>query len=237
MENYRLNGVTNHLFSFIDNLSKWYMNLNKSRFKDCSATTPLDVLGNCLLYFSIISAPFAPFMAESIYQFTKSFCDQNIDLKESVHLHPIPQESVWKSDGNLLNLFDSFSDIVDMCRVVRTQRSNPSVKLAFPKVTIVHSNKKVLNDVKLIEDYLKDEMNIISIDYSTDEGKYVTYKAELNMNKFKQRGINDKRDKVDRKLIGKIISHVRNLDQATCKNIYEEKSSTFIAIPPLGKKS
>lgn len=271
MEQYKLNGISSHLFKFIDRISRWYMNLNKSRFKNCEKT-PLDILGNCLYYFSIVCAPFTPFMAESIYLYLKDKFElrrlqsqlsqpqqtsqqlpqtlqipqtlqlpqqlprqlssrpqqlsQQLQFEISVHLCQIPKVSVWKSDGNLLNLFDVFSDAVDLIRVVRTQRKNPSVKLAFNGITIISSDAKVLNQLKCIEKYIKDEMNIDSITYDTSEHDYVTYQIELDVGKLKKR----ESPPIDKKLIGKLISKIKTVDGSTAMKVHNSKSDLTINV-------
>lgn len=57
MEEYKLNGVSKHLTTFIERLSKWYLNLNKSRFKQ-DGLIPLHILGNCLYYLALLGIIF-----------------------------------------------------------------------------------------------------------------------------------------------------------------------------------
>ena len=233
MEQYKLNGISSHLFKFIDRVSRWYMNLNKNRFKKCQKT-PLDVLGNCLYYFSIVCAPFTPFMAESIYLYLKDKdLLQNLPQNlESVHFCQIPSVDVWKSDGSLLDLFDIFSDVVDLIRIVRTQRKNPSVKLSFKSITIVNNDQTVIDKIKTIESYIRDEMNIDSIEYDSSESKYVNYKMELDVMKVKKR--DHSTCSIDKKIIGKLINTVKAVDQLKVKELYESKSNLIVDID--GKK-
>jgi isoleucyl-tRNA synthetase len=226
MEQYRLNGISSHLFKFIDRISRWYMNLNKNRFKKCERT-PLDVLGNCLYHFAIVCAPFTPFIAESVYLYLKDkFQSSHLRFELSVHLCQIPKVDLWKSDGSLLSLFDTFSDAVDLIRVVRTQRKNPSVKLAFNAVTIVNKDITVINQLKSIEKYIKEEMNIDNIEYDTLESNYVTYQVELDVGKLKKR----ESPPVDKKIIGKLINKVKSVDQSTVKALYDSKLDLTINV-------
>lgn len=106
------------------------MNLNKKRFKHNDSkisAVPLHVLGNCLYYFSVVSAPFAPFISESIYQKLRDVrCPSHNE--QSIHYHQIPTTHdgcvVWNSNGQLLKLFDYVSDIFELTRIMRSNREN-----------------------------------------------------------------------------------------------------------------
>lgn len=204
MEKYFLSGIVERFYKFIDQLSRWYMNLNKKRFKRCKDSFPLDVLGNCLYYFSLLSAPFAPFITEAIYQQLRPLGCPNSAL-ESIHFHQIP-ESVWSSDGDLLELFEYVSDIVDATRAIRAKRDNTSVKLPLGRITIVHPSQDVLQRIGLIEQYLREELNIEQILYSTDIDFFVEYDIQVNIQQLKKRihGIHGKK-------IGECIKFVKTL--------------------------
>lgn len=201
MDNYTLNGIVEKFYKFIDQLSRWYMNLNKKRFKRCNSATPLDVLGNCLYYFCLISAPFAPFITEAVYQHFRTIGCPNSEL-ESIHFHQIPQ-TVWSSKGELLELFEYVSDIVDASRVIRARRSIPSVKLPLQEITLVHESQETLKTIGMVEKYLKDELNIKTILYSTDVDRFVEYDVVLDIPKLKNR--------VQGKQIGMCIKYVNAL--------------------------
>ena len=72
MEAYRLYNVVPQLLSFIEDLTNWYIRLNRGRFwgegisadKIAAYSTLYDVL----LELSKLMAPFAPFLSEHLYQ-------------------------------------------------------------------------------------------------------------------------------------------------------------------------
>lgn len=227
MEEYKLNGVSKHLTTFIERLSKWYLNLNKSRFKQ-NGLVPLNVLGNCLYYLALSSSPFTPFIAENVFLFLQKFSPHL--MGDSIHLHQIPQQPVWPSDGGLLHLFELFSDVVDMCRIVRSQRSNNSVKVALPCITLIHSNKQTLDQLKLIECYIKKELNVETVLYDSNDNLYVSYKLQLNVPILKQRIS-------DGKKVGSIIRNVKNVSndeirKATQTNITFKCDNEVVTLEP-----
>jgi isoleucyl-tRNA synthetase len=217
MNIYKLNGIVGKLFTFIDQLSRWYMNLNKDRFKKCDPMC-LQILGNCLYYFSLISAPFAPFMAESIYHFLIKVSNSHFASssgydarKMSIHFHKIPTEPLWVSDGNLLETFDYFSELIDLTRIVRAKRfhadgtSASSIKLAFPKITIISRQQPILNQLNAVLDYIQKELNVIQVDFSNViTSDYISFTLQPNIAVIKLR-------LTDGKTIGKIMKYFKQL--------------------------
>jgi valyl-tRNA synthetase len=79
----------------------------------------------------LITAPFAPFLSESVYQVMRPLNSSWFQL-ESIHFHQIPMTDVWKSKGTsacLLRTFDYFSELVELTRTARAQRTNTDGKL------------------------------------------------------------------------------------------------------------
>lgn len=151
-------------------------------------------------------------------------------MGDSIHLHQIPQNTIWPSDGGLLYLFELFSDVVDVCRIVRSQRSNNSVKVALPSITLIHSNTSTLDQLKLIECYIKKELNVENVFYDSDDQKYVSYKLQLNLPTLKQRITNGKK-------LGSIIRNVKNVSndvirQANNTNISFQCDDEMIVLEP-----
>lgn len=72
MDHYLLYKVVPKLLKFLEQLSNWYVRLNRSRIKGETGirdwTLSLNVLFEVLLNTSIAIAPFVPFITELIYQ-------------------------------------------------------------------------------------------------------------------------------------------------------------------------
>ena len=261
MDRYELHGLVAKFLKFIDQLSRGYMNLNKSRFKSHDGfnrdpLVPLSILGNCLYYFALITAPFAPFLSEIIYQQVKrtmiwdhndkgkmgwgqviedSASSQTGSRRQSIHFQLIPEGNVWDSDGSLLQLFEYFSDITDLLRGVRAQRTREvdgkevpasSIKLAFSKMTVVHQDPTVLEQLRDLEDTIKDEMNIVELAFDTDLAKYVSFSASLDIAKTKERI-------QDGKQLGKVIRFAKkDLTEAQARAIaLGDKTPVPVDIP------
>ena len=86
MEGYRLYNVVPALFTFIEDLTNWYIRLNRSRFwgeglsQDKKAA--YSTLYTAVKELSVAMAPFGPFLSEYIYQELKK--NQNLEKLHSV---------------------------------------------------------------------------------------------------------------------------------------------------------
>ena len=224
MEQYRLTGISDRLFKFIDQISRWYIKLNKNDKSAERLHIFLSVLHNCLKYFCVVSAPFTPFLSEYTFQklspyFRSSLESQSLEFR-SVHYEYFPSYHIWKSDGELLELFDYFSDIVDFTRKLRSIRSNSSVKIPLKTLTIVHADPKVLDNLRKVDSYIKEELNILEVTYSQEELSFVEMSVRLDIEKFKAR--TERADLIGR-LMGFFSKNLNKSDQSKIFDIYEAK--------------
>ena len=96
MGNYRLNKIWSHIHNFIEDLTNWYLKFNRNRLKGRFCTkedqmAAFSTLFLALLNFAKISAPFIPFLAETLYQYLKPLLP--IRSPDSVHLNNYPSAS------------------------------------------------------------------------------------------------------------------------------------------------
>ena len=103
MEGYRLYNVVPALFAFIEDLTNWYIRLNRGRFwgEEISADkiAAYSTLYEVLMELSKVMAPFAPFLSEHLYQALAELAGQSAQ-PNSVHLCDYPEaESVKVKPG------------------------------------------------------------------------------------------------------------------------------------------
>lgn len=71
MERYRLYTVVPELLKFLENLTNWYVRLNRPRLKGEAGPEEqliaLNVLFDVLLKFTLLLSPYVPFIADSFY--------------------------------------------------------------------------------------------------------------------------------------------------------------------------
>jgi isoleucyl-tRNA synthetase len=181
MENYRLYNVVPALFQFIEDLTNWYIRLNRSRFWVEEMTrdkaSAYSTLYTTIYELSLSMAPFAPFLSETIYQELRVFGDA--EAPESVHLCSYPEADNHRIKPLLERAVTRMQHIV---LLGRQKRNQVKVKTKFPlsRLTVVHEDPKLLEEIGRLGNYIKTELNVKTVEYSTDEGKYITLYARPN---------------------------------------------------------
>ncbi len=178
MEHYRLYNVVPKLFDFIEDLTNWYIRLNRSRFWSDEMTTDkanaYATLHTAILELSVSMAPFAPFLAETIYQELRNPGDP-----ESVHLCSYPEAQSAKIKPLLERAVTRMQHIVLLGRQKRNQEK-VKTKIPLAALTVVHKDTELLDEIARLEDYVRSELNVKRIDYSTDENRYIRLYAKPN---------------------------------------------------------
>ena len=182
MEGYRLYNVVPALFNFIEDLTNWYIRLNRSRFwgeglsdDKCAAYS---TLYTAIRELSIAMAPFAPFLSEHIYQSLKIFGDKSNE--ESVHLctYPMPDDKMINT-----TLEDAVDRMQQLILLGRQKRNQVQIKVKTPlaRLTIIHRDRSMLEEISKLEGYIQAELNVKHIEYSQDETKYIGLSAKPNL--------------------------------------------------------
>ena len=182
MEGYRLYNVVPALFSFIGELTNWYIRLNRARFwaegLEADKVAAYGTLHTVVHELSIAMAPFAPFLAEHIYQALAELA--SADAKPlSVHLCSYPE-----ANDDLKNplLEDAVSRMQQVIELGRRQREDVKIGLRKPlrRLTIVHRDADLLAEIASLERYVKAELNVKEVRYEQDESKYIELFAKPN---------------------------------------------------------
>lgn len=197
MDKYELGQICTQMRIFIDRLSRWYIKLNKTRFRlpknpgteqAHDVRIGLSVLEYCLHYFSLAMAPFAPFLAEIVFHNTLVhmqsvlFLDQT--KQQSVHFNTIPRNIWFHRNDGMVTSMEYMTKVVNMIRQQRTHRqtyntavktSPSSTKLPYRKAVFIHSDPKVLEALKRVEEVLTSETNILECEYETGPEQYLHF--------------------------------------------------------------
>ena len=182
MEGYRLYNVVPGLFAFIEDLTNWYIRLNRGRFwgEDISADkiAAYSTLYEVLMELSKVMAPFAPFLSEHLYQSLAQLAGQPAQ-PNSVHLCDYPEAEAVKVKPGLETAVERMQQVI---LLGRQKREEVKIGLRTPlsRLTIVNSDAALLEDMRSLEGYVRDELNVQSVKYSADESAYIELYAKPN---------------------------------------------------------
>ena len=181
MESYRLYNVVPALFEFIEDLTNWYIRLNRTRFwheemsEDKHAA--YHTLYTTIHELNLSMAPFAPFLAESLYQAMKSLRADN--ETDSVHLcaYPDPENALIQP-----LLEQAVTRMQHIILLGRQKRNQEKIKTKYPlrSLTIIHKDTSLLDEIAKLQDYIQAELNVKEVKYSTEESKYIDLYAKPN---------------------------------------------------------
>ena len=181
MEAYKLYNVVPALFNFIEDLTNWYIRLNRSRFwgeglndDKCAAYSTLHYV---LTEVSKCMAPFAPFLAEYTYGELKKFNSDELEI--SVHLCDYPVANEEKIKPVLEDAVDRMQQLILLGRQKRNQ-VQIKVKTPLARLTIIHKDQELLDEISKLETYIQTELNIKNIEYSPEEDKFIKLFAKPN---------------------------------------------------------
>jgi len=157
--------------------------MNRKRLKgeggaaDCKAA--LDSLFSVLITMVRIMAPFTPFLTEMMYQVLKKKVPSfsNAESK-SVHYLMLPTARKDLIHEDIERAVARMQSVVDLGRVLRDRKTMP-IKYPLPEVVIIHKDATCLADLKSLEKYILEELNVKAITLSGDKASYgVTLRAE-----------------------------------------------------------
>ena len=172
LENYRITEAARALQDFTDELSNWYVRRCRERYwqsgMEQDKINAYKTLEYVLITMAKLSAPFVPFMAESIYQ---NMVTNAMDGQpESVHLCDFPVANEAWIDTELEKNMDLVLDIVVMGR---SCRNTANIKNRQPVSRFI-----VMADSRLPEEFVTivtEELNAKGLEYSDDPGDFMTY--------------------------------------------------------------
>ncbi len=174
LNEYKIFETSRELQAFADDLSNWYIRRGRERYwgKDMTddKAAAYTTLYTVLLTLAKLSAPYVPFMAESIYQnLVPAFYK---DAPKSVHLCSFPVADEKMIDKKLEDDMSVVSEIVVLGRAARNS-ANVKNRQPLSKLYVTTERKVDLNDEML--DIAKDELNVKSVEFIKDADKFVSY--------------------------------------------------------------
>jgi isoleucyl-tRNA synthetase len=169
----------------IDDLSNWYVRLNRKRFwkgaynEDKKAA--YQTLYTCLSTIAKLGSPIAPFYMDML------FLDlDKVTRKEgfgSVHLCDFPVSKPDFRDPDLeeqMNLAQTTSSLVHSLR----KKHNIKVRQPLSKILIPVLSEQTREQIKAVQDIIKSEVNVKDIEYIEDASGILIKKIKPNFKKL-----------------------------------------------------
>ena len=149
-----------------DDLSNWYVRLNRKRFwgKEMSADkkSAYDCLYICLMTISKLMAPLAPFYSDKLY----------LDLggtKESIHLEDWPKVNASFIDAELETKMDMAQRITSMVLALR-RKVNIKVRQPLAQIMIPAIDDTQKRHIQAVSELVKSEVNVKALNFIESQG-------------------------------------------------------------------
>lgn len=194
MKAYRLYTVIPRLVAFIDELTKWYVRLNRARIKgemgDTEAMQGLNVMYEVLTTMCQIMAPFTPFFTEYLYSQLRVlhplYDNQDPAVPEdvfgkskSVHFLILPEPKQQLLNPVAVSQFKTLQDAINLVRICRERRHIRN-NLPIKNVIMVVATEADVAALEFLREYFVSEVNTWNMVCTTDWEKNCTLKVLPN---------------------------------------------------------
>lgn len=187
LSSYRLYSAAQPILDFVVQLTNWYIRLNRRRFWAGNSAEEAEdkahayaTLHQALLSFVRVLAPIAPFVSEEIF-LNLSRDVEGISV-ESVHLAPFPSMEELQGleiDRDLELTMELFEEVILLGRGVRNEHGL-KVRQPLANISVVYPDAEALERLKIVDGYIRDELNVKNVIYTSEEEEVVSLSAKLN---------------------------------------------------------
>ena len=183
MDDYEPTQAGRAIEDFVDeHLSNWYVRLCRRRFwkgeyehdKICAYQT----LYECIEVVTRLMAPIAPFFSDSIFRNLNEVSGKH--QMESVHHMLFPEVTDNAIDKSLEERMQLAQDISSLVLSLR-KKVNIKVRQPLQRVLIPVNGQEMKNQVKLVEELIKTEVNVKEIEYlDNNDNSFIKKKIKPN---------------------------------------------------------
>ena len=182
-ENYEPTRVGRAIQDFVcENLSNWYVRLNRKRFwggsLDNDKLAAYQTLYTCLQVVSKLMAPIAPFYADQLYR--------DLTNGESVHLAQFPICDTSLINIHLEECMQLAQQSSSMILALR-RKAEKKVRQPLQKAVIPVPDQKTLEELQYVADLIKTEVNVKELQIVTNENSTIKLVKRIKPN-FKTLG-------------------------------------------------
>ena len=168
-----------------DDLSNWYVRLNRKRFWKSEAgpdkQAAYQTLHTCLTTVTQLAAPIAPFYTDALYQAL-----QHQPMSSSVHLTDFPVAEESAIDLALEKKMGQAQQIVSLVHSVR-KKHRIKVRQPLAKLLVPLADATAQAQLATLASIIQAEVNVKQITYAADTAAVVTKKIKPNFKALGQR--------------------------------------------------
>ena len=194
----------------IDNLSNWYVRLNRKRFwgqeYNSDKISAYQTLYTCLETVAKLMSPIAPFYSEQLFGDLNAVSGKE---KTSVHLSKFPEYNAGSVDKKLEERMDLAQQISSLTLSLR-RKSKLKVRQPLQKIMIPVLDDGFKEQIDAVKDIILTEINVKEIEYLKDSSGIIVKKLKPD---FRVMG----------KKYGKFVKPISNL----LANFSQEQISDF----------
>ncbi|KAG5933351.1 Isoleucine--tRNA ligase, cytoplasmic [Claviceps monticola] len=177
MREYRLYTVVPRLLELIDNTTNWYIRFNRRRLKGENGLHDtqhaLNALFEVLYTLCRGLAPFTPFLSDTIYLKLLVHIPKALQALDPrcVHFLSFPEVRKELNNFEVERRVSRMQRVIDLARVSR-ERRGIGLKTPLKTLIVLHHDAQYLEDIRSLERYITEELNIRELLLSSDEASY-----------------------------------------------------------------
>ncbi|CCZ99249.1 isoleucine--tRNA ligase [Alistipes sp. CAG:157] len=163
-----------------ENLSNWYVRLNRKRFWGGGMSTDklaaYQTLYTCLETVARLMAPFAPFMADRLFGDLNAVSGR---YRDSVHLCAFPTADASLIDGELEDTMSIAQRVSSMVLALR-RKVNIKVRQPLTKILIPVLDEKTGRHIEKVRSLIMNEVNVKEVELITNTMGLITKRIKPN---------------------------------------------------------
>ncbi len=182
MDNYDATKATRAIMDFtVDQLSNWYVRLARKRFwrgeMNADKQAAYETLYECLLSLSQLMSSFAPFYSDWLFQNLTETGDSTI---ESIHLTDWATAETALINKELEESMDLAQTISSLVHSLR-KKEKMKVRQPLQRILIPVLSAKIQAQIQHVEELIKSEVNIKTIEYINDASGILVKSVKPNL--------------------------------------------------------
>jgi isoleucyl-tRNA synthetase len=181
LDDYKSHMAVRHLLGFVDGLSNWYVRRSRARFWASDDSTDkraaFSTLYEVLVDLTKLSAPFIPFMTETLFQ--NLVRKQDGSAPESVHLASFPEPQPERSDDGLRQTMARVRNVVTLGQRVRNE-NKLKVRQPLSEAIVVVADDVERQAIDRFASAIREELNVRELGFTQEPHKYVEFELVPN---------------------------------------------------------